>query len=244
VNTHTVDQLMRTGRISFDNKEYSKALNILGEVIDHDPYRTEAFFMMANIFHMKGELGKSIKAFQKVLELDPNHTDASISLSVLLNDIGQYEEAQKIFNTANEKVKNTTQGIEDNHINKKFSFKHLELAEMYLSYQRFDEALFEYNKAIGLDPDNLEVRIKLAKVYAKKGFISKSLEELKKVKSEFPGYVPARIALGLLYYGNSNILEAQNEWQNVLAIEPLNNEAKMYLELSQEASETSLELEQ
>ena len=192
---------------------------------------------------MKGEIGKAIKAFQKTLELDSNNIDASISLSVLLNDIGRYEEAQKVFDKANKKVKSTNIGIEDSHINNKFSQKHYELAELYFSYQRYDEALFEYNKAIGLAPNNLELRIKLAKVYSKKGFISKAFEELKKVKAEYPGYVPARMALGLLYYGNGDVLEAQNEWQNVLALSPVNEEAKMYLNLAREATETSLGVE-
>ncbi len=237
----SLEQILLKGRECFERREFKKALYFLNEVIDSDSNNTEGYFLMANIFHMQGQIGKAIKAFQKVLELDPNHTDASISLSVLLNDIGRYEEAQKIFNAANAKVKNTTQGIEDTHINKKFSSKHHELAELYFSYQRYDEALFEYNKASGLDPDNLEVRIKISKTYAKKGFISKAFEELKKLKNEYPGYVPARMALGLLFYGNGNILEAQNEWQNVLSLNPANEEAKMYLGLSSGATETSLE---
>ena len=60
---------------------------------------------------------------------------------------------------------------------------------------------------MNLDPDNLELRIKIAKTYTKKGFTSKAFEELKRLKNEQPGYMPARIALGLLYYGNGNIIE-------------------------------------
>ncbi len=243
MNQHSIEQILQKGRESFERREFKKAIYLLNEVVESDPYKTDAYFLLANIFHMQGQIGKAIKAFHKVLELDANHTDASISLSVLLNDIGRYEEAQKIFESANEKVKNTTQGVEDIHVNKKFASKHHELAELYFSYQRYEEALFEYNKSSGLDPDNLEIRIKIAKTYAKKGFVSKAFEELKKVKNEYPGYVPARMALGLLYYGNGNILEAQNEWQNTLALNPANEEAKMYLNLSQEATETSLELQ-
>ena len=67
------------------------------------------------------------------------------------------------------------------------------------------------------------------------------MEELRKVKSEYPSYLPARIALGLLYFGNGNVLEAQTEWQNVLNMEPNNKEAKMYFDLSSKsATETNL----
>lgn len=240
MQTHKEYQLFETASELFHKQSLKKAKLLFEEVINLNPRHTEAFFYMGNIFHIEGELGKAIKAFNKVLSFDPNHTDASISLSVILNDIGQYEEAQKIFEQANKKVKNKDQGVADPHINKKFSLKHFELAEMYFSYQRFDEALFEYNKAIGLDPDNLEIRIKLAKVYSKKGYLSKAFEELRRLKAEAPNYIPARVALGLLHYGKGNTIEAQTEWQSALHKDPSNQELQMYINLSNGATETNL----
>lgn len=236
-----LNDLLKKAKEAYQKNDLKTASLFLNEVIDQNPNATEAFFYLANIFHVRGELGKAIKGFQRVLELDPHHTDAAISLSVIYNDIGKYEEAKSIFEKANSQVKNTGhQGITDPHLNKKFSLKHYELAEMYLSYGRAEEALFEYNKAATLDPDNLEIRIKVAKAYTKKGFISKAFDELKRLKNEQPGYMPARIAMGLLYYGNGNIIEAQAEWQNVLSREPQHPEAVMYLQLSRSATETTI----
>src|SRR5690606_18513486 len=230
---------MKKAKDAFQKNDLKTASALLSEVIEQNPRSTEAYFHLANVFHVRGELGKAVKAFQKVLELDPHHTDAAISLSVIYNDIGKYEEAKAIFDKANNQVKNTqTSGVTDPHLNKKFSLKHYEIAEMYASYGRCDEALFEYNKAAALDLDNLEIRIKIAKTYTKKGFTSKAFEELKRLKNEHPGYMPARIAMGLLYYGNGNIIEAQAEWQNVLSREPNHPEASMYVNLSRSASET------
>jgi tetratricopeptide (TPR) repeat protein len=235
--------LLKKAKDAFQKNDLKTAGLLLNEVIDQNPNSTEGFFYLANVFHVKGELGKAIKAFSRVLELDPNHTDAAISLSVIYNDIGKYEEAKVIFEKANNQIKNTQgQGLSDPHLNKKFSLRHYELAEMYASYGRYDEALFEYNKSSTLDPDNLEIRIKISKNYSKKGFISKALEELKRLKNEQPGYMPARIALGLLYYGNGNIIEAQAEWQNVLSREPGHAEATMYVGLSRGATETTISL--
>jgi tetratricopeptide (TPR) repeat protein len=234
-----LSDLLKKAKEAFQKNDLKTASLFLNEIIEQNPNATEAFFYLANVFHVRGELGKAIKAFQRVLELDPHHTDAAISLSVIYNDIGKYEEAKAIFEKANNQVKNNqSQGISDPHLNKKFSLKHYELAEMYASYGRTDEALFEYNKASTLDPDNLEIRIKIAKTYTKKGFTSKAFDELKRLKNEHPGYMPARIAMGLLYYGNGNIIEAQAEWQNVLSREPNHPEAIMYIQLSRSATET------
>jgi len=238
-----LNDLLKKAKDAFQRNDFKTSSLLLNEIIEQTPNCTEAYFYLANVFHMRGELGKAIKAFQRVLELDPHHTDASISLSVIYNDIGRYEEAKAIFEKANNQVKNTQQqGLSDPHLNKKFALKHYELAEMYISYSRSDEALFEYNKAVNLDPDNLEIRIKVAKAYTKKGFISKAFDELKRLKTEHPGYMPARIALGLLYYGNGNIIEAQAEWQNVLSREPNHPEASMYIGLSRSATETTVTL--
>jgi tetratricopeptide (TPR) repeat protein len=238
-----LSDLLKKAKEAFQKNDLKTASLFLNEVIEQNPNATEAYFYLANIFHVRGELGKAIKGFQRVLELDPHHTDAAISLSVIYNDIGKYEEAKAIFEKANNQVKNSQQqGVTDPHLNKKFSLKHYEIAEMYASYGRCDEALFEYNKAATLDPDNLEIRIKMAKTYTKKGFTSKAFEELKRLKNEHPGYMPARIAMGLLYYGNGNIIEAQAEWQNVLSREPNHQEAIMYLNLSRTASETTVHI--
>jgi tetratricopeptide (TPR) repeat protein len=236
------EELLSQGIHFYEQGDYKKARYFFSEIIEVNSRNVSAFFYMANIFHMKGEIGKAIKAFNKVLSLDPNHTDAAISLSVLYNDIGRYEEAKKVFAKANERVKSAGPGtlLEDKHVNKKFSDRHFELADLYMSYNRFDEALFEYNKASNLDPSNLEIRIKAAKVYAKKGFVAKAQEELKQLKNEYPQYVPARIALGILYYGNGSIIEAQAEWERALVKEPRNEEALMYLNIAKTATETTL----
>jgi tetratricopeptide (TPR) repeat protein len=235
-------QLLAKAKDLFQTNQFKQAQVILEDVIELNPESSEAYFLIGNIFHIKGQLGKAIKAFNRVIELDPNHTDASISLSVILNDIGRYEQAKHVFEKANKHVKKESQGLDDPHINKKFSAKHYEIAEMYFTYNRFDEALFEYNKASALDCDNHEVKIKIAKVYSKKGYISKAFEELRKLKLEQPNFIPGRIALGLLHYGSGNILEAQTEWQNALLKDPMNEELQMYINLSRSATETNLSI--
>tara|TARA_R110000868_G_scaffold100128_2_gene275362 strand:- start:435 stop:1181 length:747 start_codon:yes stop_codon:yes gene_type:complete len=240
--------LLSKGRNCFERGDFKRAFVIYNELLESsDPVdeRTtlvECYFQMGNIFHHQGEIGKAIKAFNKVIELEPGHTDASISLSVLYNDIGHYESAKKVFVQANERVKaqGASGGVEDAHVNKKFAGKHLEIAEMYMSYNRYDEALFEYNKVVALDPKNFGVRVSIAKVYAKKNFMAKAFDELKRLKNEEPNYMEARVALGVLYYGCGQILEAQSEWERVLAKEPTNSEAAMYINLSRTATETRI----
>lgn len=250
------ENLLAQGRSLHEAGKLNESLKVLNEVVEGNPKSAEAFYILGNIFHQNGEIGKAIKAFTKVIEIEPRHTDASISLSVLYNDIGKYEKASEIFKAAQENLKNSknekqltvaekdeaTKEVlnDDPHINKKFAYKHQEIADLYMSYSRFDEALYEYKKVITLDPRNLEARIRISKVYAKKGFLGKASEELIALKNEYPNFIPARMALGLLYYSNQKIIEAQREWQKILEIDATHVEAKMYLDMSDSATETSL----
>ena len=232
--------LMSRGKELLEQRNFDASQALFAEIIDINNQNSEAFFHLANIFHMKGEIGKAIKAFNKVLTLDPDHTDAAISLSILYNDIGRYDEAKAIFSRANSRVKNSSTSSDDVHVNRKFSLRHYELADLYITYNRYDEALFEYNKSIELDPENLEARVKISKVYAKRGYTSRALDELVKLKNEQPSYLPARLALGVLYYGSGKIIEAQSEWNKVLSKDPSHVEANTYMNLSQTATETQI----
>ncbi len=235
-----VKHLKEKAKKFYYEAQYTKSLNVLNEVLTFERNDDEIYFYKANIHHIQGKIGSAIDCFKSVLKLNPDHTDAMISLSVLYNDIGKYEEAQKYFNQANSKVKNGSNGVVDNHINKKFAGLHFEIAEMYFAYGRFDEALREYSKASTLSPNNLEIRIKTAKTLDKKGFKSKAQDELVKLKSEYPTSLPVRLALGIHYYSKGKILEAQSEWNFILNKDPGNKEARMYLTLSKSATEVSL----
>lgn len=242
MNREEIDKLLERGKKFFDEKKHNKALTLFNEVLQNDKNSTEAMYLMANVFHSRGEIGKAIKAFQKILSLNPNHTDASISLSVLYNDIGQYDDAKIIFEEADKRIKTreTPDHMMDEYINKKFSMKHFELAELYMTYERYNDALLEYNKSSVLAPTDLLVKLKIAQLYAKKGFLTKSFDELKKLKNKYPNYMPARVALGILYYGDGNILKAQSEWSKVRGLDPQNKDALTYLNLSKSATETKI----
>lgn len=244
------ENLLQKAKECFHRKEFKNAEILLKEIIEGEigaeasvDIKADALFWAGNIFHLKGQIGKAIKAMETCLKVKPEHTDASISLSVMLNDIGQYDRAKSVFHRADARVKTESARsgtVKDQHINKTFSQKHYELAEMYFSYQRFDESIFEYTKASQLNPENLEARLKLAKAYSKKGFIEKAISELQKLKNEHPNYLDGRVALGVIYYGKGKVLEAQAEWHKVISVDPKNKKAKMYLSLSRTASETEL----
>ena len=90
-------------------------------------------------------------------------------------------------------------------------------------------------EALGIIPIS-KVKSEIGKAFGKEI----SSRELKILKNEEPNYALARVALGIIHYGNGDVLEAQSEWEKVLLKDPFNQEAAMYLNLSKTATETTL----
>ena len=58
----------RKAKEFFDQQEYKKAIILLNEIIEEEKddktLLAKTYFLMANIFHLKGEVGKAIKGFK------------------------------------------------------------------------------------------------------------------------------------------------------------------------------------
>lgn len=217
-------------------RDFSEAESMIKTWLEMDPENPEPIYLRGVSEYLQGKVGPAIESLKKVLAIDPKHTDAAVCLSVLYNDLGKYDEAKNTFQLANQSVaqrKDMSQrpGTLSSTIDQKFSIKHLELADMYFRYRRYDEAIEEYTRAIMLDPRSNEAKIRRAKAYARKGFISRAHQDLLALKNEEPDYIAVRIQLGLLYFSQKNLVDAELEWEEVLQLEPKNVEAKAYLEM-------------
>ncbi|MFZ9594988.1 MAG: tetratricopeptide repeat protein [Bdellovibrionia bacterium] len=213
------------------SKQFAEAEALIRQRMRKDPENADSYYLLGVLYYFQGNVGQSVENLKKSLRIDPRHTDAAICLSVLLNDIGKYEDAKKVFEQANQSVIHKRSG-EDLAVDKKFAVKHLELADLYFRYRRYEESIEEYSKAARLDPSTLEIRIRRAKAYAKKGFLTRSMQELQQLKREHPKFVPARIQLGLLHYSQGNVLDAELEWESIVQFDPQNREAMAYLQMA------------
>ncbi len=236
MNTAELNQL-------FADKKYEELLLKINILLTNenlaDEEKVTLYHLMGSAYYFSNQIVKSIDAFKKVLAINPKHTDSSISLSVIYNDIGKYDEARQIYKAANQALQLKRVG-QDLDLDKQFSLKHIETGDMYFKFHRYDEALDDYLKASRLDSQNPSIRIKLAKVYAKKGFTTRALQELQQLCSEDPKNIEPYLQLGLMYFSLGNIIDAQITWEQAKNIDPDNSELKEYLSMSRTAKETRI----
>ncbi|MBC7386751.1 MAG: tetratricopeptide repeat protein [Cryobacterium sp.] len=221
-----------------NRKEYARADALIREKIAKDPGGADGHYLMGVSAYFQGNVGPTISALRKALEIDPRHTDAAICLSVLLNDLGKYDEAKKVFEQANYSVVHRREGVVSG-VDQKFAVKHLELGDLYFRYRRYDESIEEYSKAALLNPLHFETRIRRAKAYARKGFVSRALQDLQSLKHEHPEFLPARVHLGLLHYSQGNLIDAELEWEETARRQPNHPEAIAYLSMIRRAREAN-----
>lgn len=217
-----------------NQKNYAQAGGMIRDLLAKDASNPDAYYFMGVMNYFQGNVGPTISNLKKALELDPRHTDSAICLSVLLNDLGKYEEAKKIFEQANHSVVHKKEGTISG-IDQKFAVKHLEIGDLYFRYRRYDEAIEEYSKAALLNPLHYDTRIRRAKAYARKGYVTRALQDLQALKHEKQDYLPALIQLGLLHYSQGNLIDAELEWENALQLSPGHREAQSYLEMARQA---------
>lgn len=219
-------------------RKFSDAEEHIKDGLHLEPDNADLFYLRGILRSYQGKLSQSIEDLRNALKHDSRHTDAAVCLSVILNDIGKYDDAKQVFQQANQSVFVKQLG-EDEQIDRRFSVKHFELGDLYFRYRRFDEAIDEYNKAIILEPTTIEIHVRRAKAFAKKGFITRAIQELQQLKIQYPHELAIHIQLGLLHYSQGNNLDAELEWESVLETEPLHREARGYLDLLKAGSQST-----
>ncbi len=233
-------QLLDEAREAFIDGNYKEAEPLLEQPSLQNSMNPEVFQMLATIYYNRGQFNKSIKTFKKALEVDPTYSDAAVGLSILLNDMGKYDEAKKVFTQAQALLDQKKQIIPTLNIEEKFATKHIELGDLYLQYKRFDSAAEQYLKAQQLSHKKSDVSMLIAECYEQAGQKDKAIRELKTILQNNMKLIRPRLKLGLILYNSNMIAEAVDQWENILRLEPKNDEALRYLKMAQATGITNL----
>lgn len=224
----------------FKSNAYQESEPLLNQLVLKNSRRPEVFHMLGTIYYDQGKFNKAIRSFKRALEIDPGYTDSSIGLSVILNDLGRYEEGQKVFDEARAMLGTKSSNTEA-QLNEKFATKHDELGELYLQHGRIDDALEQFKRALALTTlRRPEISVSVAECYIKLQNINLAIRELRLIVREFAHFVPARLKLGKCYFDSQQIPEAIEQWESALKYEPNNRAARDFLRLAQSIQVTSL----
>jgi tetratricopeptide (TPR) repeat protein len=226
-------RLITLGREHYLAREYEKAERYLSQVVQEHRGFADIFNMLGVIYHDQGRFQQAQEAFEEALKINPNYTEAALNLAVTYNDLGKYGQARDIYLRAIARSRAEPRSL-DPFARGKIANMHADLGQAYAGVGFYPEAIREYQKALELCPNFVDLRTKLANIYRDAGDTASALRELEIVKTTNARYAPARVALGVMLFSIGKRDDAIREWEAVLSMDKDNKQAKAYLHMVRE----------
>ena len=223
-------QQVALGKGFFEKNQYYEAEDCLQKAVKAGGRYADVFCMLGIAAHERQAVEEAKEFFEVAVELNPSYVDAWLGLSLTLVEMGLYDEARE----AQEKARNIRLGAPgemDAYLKQKVANRYSEIGEMLASAGWPRKAVGEYQRALELCPEFVDIRLKLANAYMDAGDLEVALEQLSHILKEQPDYFPARVRYGLALYSLNRPEEAKAEWEYVLQRNPDNRLAKMYINL-------------
>ena len=203
------------GVIYYQQKDYKKAVDYLGHAAKLAP-ESQTYKFLGFSYYNLGDFNNAIEHFNKSIKLelakDPKDQDKDsldqtyYDLAVAYSDNGSFDDAADAYGNAfkvNPKDSNAAvnqAGAIDATVN-----SHLEKASNFLVNSQYSDAIAEYQKVLQYQPDNKQAQ----------NFIADTRGKLEiEVKKHYSS--------GKSHYQRGNTVEALNEWNLALKMDPSN----------------------
>ncbi|MBL7685593.1 MAG: tetratricopeptide repeat protein [Deltaproteobacteria bacterium] len=224
-------QIFREGRRFFEKKEYEKAEKCFVSLLKANEKFADVHNMLGVIYHANGQFTRSIECFEKAIKINPHYTEALLNLAVLYNDLGKYKKALALYDKVTPAGSKKKKEKIDPFIKNKLANKHADLGEMYEGVGLYTEAISEFEKALALRPQFLDIRSKLGICLREEGQHKEAIKIFNHILKENPKYTHARVQLGVTYFAQGENKKALETWNQALKQNPKDEAAKMYLKL-------------
>src|SRR5512137_54997 len=152
----------------YEKENFAEAEKLLEALAAEAPFFADVFNKLGVIYHQRGAFGRAAKAFEKALELNSRYTEAALNLAVTYNNLGRYEKANAVFQSA-ARASLAGPGALDPFIRGKLANQHADLGDIYFDLGLHGEAVAEYRKAVDLGPKFADLRTKLAIALRERG---------------------------------------------------------------------------
>jgi tetratricopeptide (TPR) repeat protein len=144
------------GMIYFLQRNYSQALQSYQRVLQLSPDHDRALYYLGRIYVRMDSVEKGLEYLNKSAELNPNYPPTHYHIGMANMERGWYKSAVQAF-------KNTIKLDPENYL------AHNYLGECFYRLQRFDEAIFEYQRATSLKIDFSTAYFNIGNTHYKRG---------------------------------------------------------------------------
>ena len=186
-----------------------EAISCLQTAIENVPDNSQLWLTLGNALLAQGKSSYAIRAYQKSVELDPQSALAANNLAMALLESGDPDQALDLalINIARFSDDAGTWGG---------------LGTIYLSLERFDEALTAFDKSLVLSPENTNILQNKGKSLHRLGRYEDALEIGRQIVALSPDNLASHSNLANMLQLIGRHSEAISEFQRVLEIDETN----------------------
>ena len=145
----SLETLAIIGAVSFEVKDFDRALNCYQLVAQRAPEFADTYFKMGIVFGHKGDLIAAMASFQKTLDINPDHAQAHNSIGIMQLKSGELDAA---FASAS----NALRLVPD------YAEAHKTIGDVCFERHDLKAAVDSYRRALELNPDAVPVHNNLA----------------------------------------------------------------------------------
>ena len=164
------DKELKKARTFEEQGDWPKAQEALEQAIKKKPDNPVYQNELGYVYQQRGYFGESEKTYTRAIQMDPYYLEAFYNRGSLYFSMGKINESKKDF----EKVIS---------LDKNYAKAYNNIGLLNVTYfNKQDEALNNYKKAIELEPDNPIYHSNLAELYKKMGKLDLAREEAERAR--------------------------------------------------------------
>lgn len=164
----TPEELRKAGTAALQRRDFDAAADLLRRAAEQDPNQKDAWDDLGRAYASLNQHDDAIRAFRKQLEVDAFHKSANQDLASELQQQGKFDDAIAAYRKQ----------LEITPFNKS---THKSLGLLLAQVSRDTDATKELEEAVAMAPDDPEVKVALARMYARSGNAAKAEALMKSV---------------------------------------------------------------
>lgn len=230
--------------------ENDEALETVLAVIEAAPRDVMALVLLGDIYRYSGDAENAIGAYKRAVRVDPDRTDVWIRLGSMHQARKEYRVAEKAYEKVRELGSHSfmaTYYLGNLYLEKgdlegarryfeeitrdrpEFEPPYVSLGYIAEQMEEWDTAVENYRAALAINPDNRQVRERLAGVLVKSDSYQGAIREFQRMSEANPQDVDIHFQMGVLHVENEMYEKAEKEFLQVLDAAPDNVSALYYL---------------
>ncbi|MDZ4852688.1 MAG: tetratricopeptide repeat protein [Pirellulaceae bacterium] len=203
----SVDQLQQRATNHTDAGEFQAAIQLLEAAVMMEPYRPDAGFHLALLYHRQSSWEAAATCYERVVSVQPDFTEALNNLGCVLLRLGRHETALGYL----ERAQVLSPNIAEIHLN---------IGNVQIQQGRYELALDSYQTALLHRPDYADAFTSLGNVFKEQCKLDEAFEAYLRAMQLKPTDVQCYANLGSILQEQSRFDEALQTYRRALQLKP------------------------